>query len=119
MITCWPSVTGPSSSAAPVSSLAPRFTVTGFGRPSSPPGPTGRGSLGEGRWFPAPRPRRRASPVGPESQGLVWNLEDVAGIANNDPKLRRHSRQEQEVRIWRERRYRRGTARGPRYRGPA
>ncbi len=50
---------------------------------------------------PAPPTRRRASPVGPESQGLVWNLEDVAGIANNDPKLRRHSRQEQEVRIWR------------------
>ena len=35
-ITCWPSVSGPSSSAAPLSSLAPSFTATGCGCPSLP-----------------------------------------------------------------------------------
>jgi hypothetical protein len=51
MMTCWPSLSGPSSSAAPLSSFAPSLTATGFGRPSSPTNYTVADALEEAAWF--------------------------------------------------------------------
>src|ERR1700675_4455532 len=64
MITCWPSLSAPSSSAALLPSLAPSLTATGFGRPSSPTSHTVADALEEAASFALWRPDAGPTPFG-------------------------------------------------------